>query len=290
MFNYPFKSFAKVIGFVCNKKYYYLYKDLLFIDPNFKSILDLSEKISNDYYKKGISLMKSDLLCNVVLFKGFSKQNGKTIRIYDEKNSLYVPFETTSLNWITNEYFLYKEHFFNLDLEKINSGEQKQKFIKGSKKVVEVEVTDDNFKMFIMRPNKIEGNENQNVNQNQNVNPNQNINQNQNVNQNQNINQNQNVNQIQNINQNQNQYEINKIISKKVIINKKFKAWPEGIEIDDNSNKISFQKSNINVSEYRENRLFQNENIQYNQLYYYSGQECQNNLIKNNSNIIFKKI
>ena len=85
--------------------------------------------------------MKPDLLCNVVLFKGFSKQNGKKIRIYDEQNSMYIPFETTSFNWITNEYSLYKDHFFKIDSEKVNSGEQKQKFIKGSKKVVEVEVT-----------------------------------------------------------------------------------------------------------------------------------------------------
>ena len=246
--NYPFKSFAKIIGFVYNKTYYYLFKDSLYIDPNFKFFLDLPEKIYNDYYKKGIALMKPDLLCNVVLFKGFSKQNGKKIRIYDEQNSMYIPFETTSFNWITNEYSLYKDHFFKIDSEKVNSGEQKQKFIKGSKKVVEVEVTDDNFKMLILKPNKSDGNENKN------------------------------------------NFETNKILSKKVVINKKFKGWPEGIEIDDNSNKISFQQSNINVSEYRENRLFQNENIQYHQLYYYSGQDCQNDLIKNNSNIIFKKI
>jgi len=54
--------------------------------------------------------------------------------------------------------------------------------------------------------------------------------------------------------------------------------------------KFLFKKSNINVSEYRENRLFPNENIEYNQMYFYSVEESQNDMIKNNGNIIFKKV
>ena len=86
------------------------------------------------------------------------------------------------------------------------------------------------------------------------------------------------------------QYQTKKIITKNNRqIDKKFKTYPEGIEINTDANKISFDKSMVNQSEYREHRIFQNETIKSNQLYYYSSDNAPS-IIANNSNIIFKHI
>ena len=86
------------------------------------------------------------------------------------------------------------------------------------------------------------------------------------------------------------QYQTKKIITKNNRqIDKKFKTYPEGIEINTDANKISFDKSMVNQSEYREHRIFQNETIKSNQLYYYSSDNAPS-IIANNSNIIFMHI
>ena len=105
---------------------------------------------------------------------------------------------------------------------------------------------------------------------------------------NNNNNQNKNYNKYEQPSQ---QYQTKKIITKNTRqIDKKFKTYPEGIEINTDANKISFDKSKVNQSEYREHRIFQNETIKPNQLYYYSSDNTPSAIIANNTNIIFKHI
>ena len=85
-------------------------------------------------------------------------------------------------------------------------------------------------------------------------------------------------------------YNTKKIITKNnFTIDKKFKTYPEGIEIE-GENKISFDKNQVNVSEYIQGRIFQNENLKPNQLYFYSSDTKPPESIVKNENIIFKHI
>jgi hypothetical protein len=77
-----------------------------------------------------------------------------------------------------------------------------------------------------------------------------------------------------------------KIMRNQVKIDKKFKTFPEGIELQRNENKIIGSTAK-NVSEYRENRIFQNEKLKERQLYYFPINETEEG-IKQNTNIIIR--
>ena len=126
--NYPFKTFAKLLGFVFNKKYYYIYDKVMYIDSNFVFQNELPDLIYKSYKKQGILIHNSDLLCNVALFLGYKREKGKMYRNYDTKNYFYVPFEITSLNAINDDFKKYIEHFYILNLEQIHSKEFKGNF------------------------------------------------------------------------------------------------------------------------------------------------------------------
>ena len=237
--NYPYKSFGKLIGFIYNQEYYYIYQGKMYIDSNFKLFGDLTDKISNDLYKKGLYINYPDILCNVALFDSFgTNKQGKIVRIYDEQNAFYVPYEITSLNSCCVDFAEYKKKFnYTLGLEKIESKNlEGNDFIRGSVPVNIQENTED------QKENRREGFP---------------------------------------------LYKTKRIITKTVPVDKKFKTYPEGIELNSKTEKINFEKSVKNVSEYRENRLFQNEKIGFNQLYYFSSEE---NCLSQNKNVIFQSL
>ena len=109
--DYPYKSLAKIRGFVYGKLYYYLYNDILYIDNRFKLAKEVIESIRYTYAKKGIILEHPEILCDVVKFKGFGLVKGKMKRKFDENNPYYVPFEITSLNATANDFDKFISHF-----------------------------------------------------------------------------------------------------------------------------------------------------------------------------------
>ena len=261
--NYPYKSFAKINGIVFKKHFYYIFENKMFIDPNFNLFTELTEKISTSMYKKGLQITKQDLLVNVSLFKGFSeKKNGKIIREYDEENPFYVPFEVTSLNAITNDFNEYKKHYhYTMNLEKIESSG--------------INYTNNPGKPVIKESTNDNNNNKSSITSNSNG---------------QSIYQSNNYNKFGNEEKINSNYNTKKIITKNnFTIDKKFKTYPEGIEIE-RENKISFDKNQVNVSEYRQGRIFQNENLKPNQLYFYSSDIKPPESIVKNENIIFKHI
>lgn len=81
-----------------------------------------------------------------------------------------------------------------------------------------------------------------------------------------------------------------KIITKdKMKISSQFKTHPEGVTLTSDVKVVSNEKKIINVSEYRTNRIFQNENLKRNQIYYYSyGQKENFERLSKNPNLIVK--
>ncbi len=68
-----------------------------------------------------------------------------------------------------------------------------------------------------------------------------------------------------------------------------FKTNPEGVRTGQNVQYVDNEKKTQNVSEYRNNRLFQNEDLNKHQMFYYNygGNKDQSKLAKNN-NVISK--
>jgi 5'-3' exonuclease len=311
--NYPFKSFGKLLGFVFNKCYYYIYDKVMYIDSNFILENEITDLIYKYYRKEGILLSRCDLLCDIALFTGYKREKGKIYRNYDLKKHFYVPFEITSLNGITKDFREYIEHFNALNLEKVISKENKGTFTKGSKKYVEVEVNSDNINEIMNfknnnlkneKKNSFEDKKNENNNSiNDNNNNNNIISSNNAININNTNNIFINNNNITNnniiINNSNNQFQqneiyrepqINKVILNKRKIDKKFKTIPDGAELENQGYNVINLTKQINQSEYSKNKLFNNEKIEYNQIYFYSSKDKLNDNLLNNHNIIFKNL
>ena len=83
------------------------------------------------------------------------------------------------------------------------------------------------------------------------------------------------------------EYEMNKIrIKPKVLVHQKFKKYPPGIRVENKKKMVIITQGPINMSEYRKNRIFQNENIEEHQIYYFRNPNNSNKL--NNPNLIIK--
>ena len=109
--DYPYKLLGKIKGLIYGKKYYYLYKNILFTDSDFKLNNEVIESIRYSYEKKGIILEHPEILCDVAKFKGFGLIKGKMKRKYEESLLKYVPFEITSLNATSKDFERYISHF-----------------------------------------------------------------------------------------------------------------------------------------------------------------------------------
>ena len=70
-------------------------------------------------------------------------------------------------------------------------------------------------------------------------------------------------------------------------INSSFKTNPQGAKLNSDVQYIDNEKKVHNVSEYRSNRVFQNETLAKNQIYYYGNKENSETLASN-KNVIFK--
>ena len=58
-------------------------------------------------------------------------------------------------------------------------------------------------------------------------------------------------------------------IKQRYFIHQKFKKFPPEVRIEQKTKMIVITQGPLNKSEYRENRIFQNENIEEHQIYYY---------------------
>ena len=207
-FGYPYKAFGRLDGIIFDHKYYYIYKNKLYIDDKYKYPNDLENIINNQHSRQGIYLKYPDILCNIAKFIGFKKENNNIISIFDEEakddKPFYVPFEVTSLNSILpNDFEEFAKHFI---IENKNNNEQR--------------------KMKIITNN---------------------------------------INKTQ-----EKQEEINKInVKQKVFVHEKFKKYPSIVRIDYEKKMKIITSGATNVSEYRENRIFKDENIGEHQIYYY---------------------
>lgn len=292
--NYPYKTNAKLLGFVYQRKYFYLYKGEPYIDTNFKLSEDIVTKIDNEQYKKGLRITFKDILCNVVLFKGtVTNKNGKISYQYDEKNPIYVPFEITSLNYKSGEMKALKKKFDgNFKTEQNKENEDK---VKGNKEVVSQQQSQNKKEINQNQHQQYQQHQHQHQ-QHQQYQPYQQYQQYQHQ-QHQQMNyynqanpQKYNYNEYGTFQNYNNKYEEHegkkKIMRNQVKIDKKFKTFPEGIELQRNENKIIGSTAK-NVSEYRENRIFQNEKLKERQLYYFPINEAEEG-IKQNTNIIIR--
>ena len=73
------------------------------------------------------------------------------------------------------------------------------------------------------------------------------------------------------------QDKINKLnVKQKVIVHEKFKKYPKEVRIDMEKKIKIFTTGPINVSEYRENRIFKDETIEEHQIYYYKNKNSTN--------------
>ena len=215
---YPYKAYGKLVGIVYDRKYYYLFKDTLYTDSNFKLTNELEESIKNSYTKNGIFLSYPDLLCNVAKFTGYGNINGKMKRLFNDKARdfpYYIPFEVTSLNSTSRDFEQFKYHF-NYEYAKDNK--KKEYPDKGMNK----KPYNNNYKKNDEKK------------------------------------------------ENEDQGDMNKInIKQRYFIHQKFKKFPPEVRIEQKKKMIIITQGPLNKSEYRENRIFQNENIEEHQIYYY---------------------
>ena len=256
---YPYKAFGRVEGIVYDRKYYYLYQKVMYSDPNFSLTNDLVESINSSYYKQGIMLNHPDLLCNVAKFIGFGNKNGKMVRIFNEKASKtpnYIPFEVTSFNSLSKDFEEFKNHF-NYEYSLDNNIQKDRKYDKKYDK------KDYNDKKYEKRDNN-DKQYRQKINDN---------------------------NKINNINEKKSkineQEDISKVsIKQKFTIHSKFKKYPPEVRVETAKKMIIITQGPLNMSEYRKNRIFQNENIKEHQIYYYRNPNSKAAI--NNPNLIIK--
>jgi hypothetical protein len=77
-------------------------------------------------------------------------------------------------------------------------------------------------------------------------------------------------NPIQNNNEEEKEEEINKLnVRPKFVVNSKFKKYPPEVRIETKKKMAIITQGPINVSEYRKNRIFKDENLEEHQIYYF---------------------
>ena len=77
-------------------------------------------------------------------------------------------------------------------------------------------------------------------------------------------------NVIQNNNEEDKEEEINKLnVRPKFVVNSKFKKYPPEVRIETKKKMAIITQGPINVSEYRKNRIFKDENLEEHQIYYF---------------------
>ncbi len=97
-YDYPSKLYGNLKGFVFKYKFYYIFKDQMWIDSNFQLYFGLVEKIRQEWEKKGVFLSCPDILCCIAPFEKIVIGNDGKKKLIFSKKEIYVPFETTSLN------------------------------------------------------------------------------------------------------------------------------------------------------------------------------------------------
>ena len=226
---YPYKAYGRVEGIVYNQKYYYLFKGVMYIDNNFRYSNEFVEMINNSYNKQGVILSRPDLLCNVAKFTGFGNINGKMKRLFNEKAAKDPFYVPLEVTSFNSKSKDFEEFKYHFNYEYSHDLNGPKNDTKNEKKDKKYEKKDNYPKKNIITK------------------PNNN-----------------------NEGKGNNEEEINKVnVRKKINVNDKFKKYPPEVRIETKKKMIVITKGPINASEYRNNRIFQNENIEEHQIYYY---------------------
>jgi 5'-3' exonuclease len=112
--NYPFKQEARLRGIYFNDQYYYmnsLQNNKITVDNKRRVKYELKDIIKRDLNKKGINFDYLDILCEVNIFKMLGRSNDGSITKIYENSSILVPFEITSLNSRTKDFFNLNEEY-----------------------------------------------------------------------------------------------------------------------------------------------------------------------------------
>lgn len=119
--DYPMKKEGWIRGIYFNNKYYYLDKrNKISVDSNYKLPSTIKEAIMRICNKKSI-IIKSNIYCDIVFMKKIARNtDGSIFKIYNENNSLYVPFELTSLNSNSKDFLKIIENFEEMKKKFVN--------------------------------------------------------------------------------------------------------------------------------------------------------------------------
>lgn len=113
--DYPMKKEGWLRGIYFNNQYYYLdRKGKVCVDNAYKLPTTVRDAITRICNKKSI-IIKSGIFCDIVFVKKIARNcDGNIFKIYKENNSLFVPFELTSLNSNSEDFYKIIENFEEL--------------------------------------------------------------------------------------------------------------------------------------------------------------------------------
>jgi len=113
--DYPMKKEGWIRGIYFNNKYYYLDRNgRIAIDNSYKLPATVRDAIKRICNKKCI-IYNSEIFCDIVFVKKIARNtDGSIFKIYNENASLYVPFELTSLNSNSEDFYKIIESFEEL--------------------------------------------------------------------------------------------------------------------------------------------------------------------------------
>jgi len=113
--DYPMKKEAWIRGIYFNNQYYYLDRNSrLSVDSAYKLPSSVRDAIIRLCNKKSIAI-KSNIFCDIVFVKKIARNSdGSIFKIYKENASLFVPFELTSLNSNSEDFYKLIEDFEEL--------------------------------------------------------------------------------------------------------------------------------------------------------------------------------
>jgi 5'-3' exonuclease len=113
--DYPMKKEGWIRGIYFNNQYYYTdRKGNVCVDNAYKLPITVREAIMRLCGKKSI-VVKSGIFCDIVFIKKIARNSdGSIFKIYKENSSLFVPFELTSLNSNSEDFYKIIENFEDL--------------------------------------------------------------------------------------------------------------------------------------------------------------------------------
>ena len=243
---YPYKAYGRIEGIIYNKQYYYLFKGEMLIDKKFRYNNEIVETIKNSYSKQGIFLSHPDLLCNVAKFIGYGNINGKMKRLFYDKAHKEPYYVPFEITSLNSKSKDFEEFKYHFNYEYSQGINNPKNDTKDRKDNIKIEKKENFEKKRIFTK------------------PNYN-----------------------NEGKVDKEEQINKVnMRKKINVNEKFKKYPPEVRIETKSKVIIITKGPINASEYRKNRIFQNENIEDHQIYYYRHPNSKTKI--DNKNLIIK--